>query len=88
MQKGRSMLRPYIYTSNQTSAPNQIITVTDPLVGGQCVQAHWAAGVQFLGADGHFCAQAKLAAVGEAGAGVDVHRAGVHRTHKVLGAAQ
>ena len=45
---------------------NCIVTEADPLVGGQCFEAHRAARVQFLRADRHFCAKSKLAAVGEA----------------------
>ena len=48
------------------------------LVGTQLSQPHGAAGVQLLGADAHFAAQTKLAAVGKAGAGVHVDRCAVH----------
>lgn len=46
---------------------NRIITEADPLVSGQCFQAHRASCMQFLRADSNFCAQAELATVGEAG---------------------
>ena len=52
--------------------------VDDVLVGTQLSQPHGAAGVQLLGADAHFAAQTKLAAVGKAGAGVHVDRCAVH----------
>lgn len=44
--------------------------------------------MQLLSADRHFCPQTELAAVGETGAGVNVHRRRVHRTYKVFIAAQ
>src|SRR5689334_1226094 len=47
----------------------------DPLVGGEVVRAHRPAGVELVGADADFGAQAVLAAVGEARARVD-HDAG------------
>ncbi len=53
---------------------NGIVAKTDPLVGGQRFKSHRAASVQLLRADGDFCAQAKLCAVGEARGGVHVYR--------------
>jgi hypothetical protein len=46
---------------------NRIVAEADPLVRGQRFQPHRAARVQFLRADRHLCAEAELAAVGEAG---------------------
>src|SRR3954470_8427073 len=43
----------------------------DPLIGGEVGGAHRAPGVEFVGADADFGAQAVLAAVGETGARVD-----------------
>lgn len=48
------------------SRPNSIVPKADPLIGGQRFKAHRAAGVQLLGADRDFCAQAELPAVREA----------------------
>ncbi len=53
---------------------NRIVTEADPLVRGQRFQPHRAARVQFLRADRHLCAEAELAAVGEAGGGIHIYR--------------
>ena len=53
-------------------------SMDDVFVGGQLLQPHGAAGVQLLGGDAHLAAEAELAAVGEAGGGVDVDRRAVH----------
>src|SRR3990172_2492084 len=38
----------------------------NPLVGCQFLQAHWASGVHFLGADCHLSPETELPAIGEA----------------------
>ena len=55
----------------------------DIFIGAHFAQPHRAAGVQLLRGDAHFAAEAELAAVGEAGGGVDVDRGAVHVLHKV-----
>lgn len=45
---------------------NRIVAEADPLVSGECFEAHRTTRVQFLRADRHLCAEAELAAVGEA----------------------
>ena len=40
--------------------------------------------MQLLGADAHFCAEAELATIGEAGRGIPVNRSGVHKSQKLL----
>ena len=50
----------------------------DILIAAQLLQAHGAAGVEFLGGDAHLTAKAELSAVGKAGAGVHVDRRAVH----------
>ena len=50
----------------------------DVLIAAQLLQPHRAAGVELLGGDAHLTAQAELAAVGEAGGAVDIHRRTVH----------
>ena len=56
------------------SLPHMPISDAHPLVRGQLLEAHRPAGVQPLRGDGHLGAEPELAAVGEARAGVDVHR--------------
>ena len=48
------------------------------LVSGQLPQTHGAPGVELLGGDAHFAAQAELTAIGEPGGGVDIDRGAVH----------
>ncbi len=50
-----------------------IVAPANPFVGGERFEAHRTARMQFLRTDRHFSAETKLAAVGKAGAGVDVH---------------
>ena len=50
----------------------------DILIAAQLLQAHGAAGVEFLGGDAHLTAKAELSAVGEAGGAVDVDGGTVH----------
>src|SRR5512135_381253 len=63
----------------------------DPLATGQSFEADGAAGVKLVGRDADFGAEAVLEAVGEAGRGIDHHRARVdlaqeaHRVRVVLG---
>ena len=54
----------------------------DILIRGQLFQPHGAAGVEFLGGDAHFAAEAELAAVGEAGGAVQVDGGAVHAPGK------
>ena len=56
----------------------------DPLVRRQFAKTHWAAGVQPLRRDRHFRAEAKLTAIGEARAGVDIHRRRIHLGDEAL----
>ena len=52
--------------------------VDDVFIGAQLLQAHGAPGVELLGGDAHFAAQAELSAVGEPGGGVDINCGAVH----------
>ena len=56
----------------------------DPLVGGQLVKPHWPARMEFLRAYSHFRPEAKLPAVREAGARVDVNSSGIDSVDKAL----
>src|SRR5437016_620920 len=56
-----------------------------PLIGGQVGRAHGAAGVELVGADADFGAEAIFAAVGEAGAGVDHDAGAVHALDELVG---
>ena len=47
-------------------------------VGGQFPQTHRATGVELLGRDAHFTAQAEFSAVGEPGGGIDIDGCTVH----------
>src|SRR4051794_34573559 len=69
------------------SRPAVTVAGDDPLVGGQVVGAHRPAGVEFVGADADLGAQAVLAAVGEAGAGVDDDRGAVDAGGEALDGA-
>ncbi len=54
------------------------VPVTTYRIGGELAQAHRAPGVELLGRDADLGAEAELAAVDEAGRGVDHHGGGVH----------
>ena len=58
--------------------PHLTAAVDDELGAGQLAQTHGAAGVELLGSDADLRALAELAAVGEAGGGVDIDRRRVH----------
>ena len=47
--------------------------VDEVFVGGELGKGHRAAGVEFLGGDADFCAEAKFAAVGKASACIYVN---------------
>ena len=53
-------------------------------VGGEGLGGKGAAGVELLGRDADLGAQAKLAAVGEARAGVGIHGRGIDRVQEAL----
>ena len=59
------------------SLPDLPIAVDDPLGGGQLSEAAGASGVVFVGADADLGTETELAAIVEAGAGVDDHGRGV-----------
>ena len=59
-------------------SPHLPISMDDVLIAAQLLQPHRAAGMELLGGDTHLTAQAELAAVGEAGGAVDIHRRTVH----------
>jgi hypothetical protein len=56
------------------SLPDLAGSEADPLVGAEFVEAHGAAGAEFIGADANLGPHAELAAVGEAGRGVPIDR--------------
>jgi len=60
-----------------------IIPLNHPLEYGQFPERHRAAGMQTLGRNGHLGAQAQLAAIRKAGAGVYIH----HRRVNLAGEA-
>ena len=49
------------------------VSVDDVFIGGQLLQSHGSPGVELLGGDTHFAAQAEFAAVGEASGDVDIN---------------
>lgn len=55
-----------------------------PFISGELFEPHGAAGVEFLGGNADFCAQAKFAAVGEGRGGVGVNGRGVDKFHEVV----
>ena len=57
----------------------------DVLVTAQFFQPHGAAGMQLLGGDAHFAAQAELAAIGETGGAVDIDGGAVHSRREQVG---
>ena len=65
--------------------PQMPVAADDVLVGGQVGGAHGAAGVELVGADADLGAQAVLAAVGEAGRGVDHHAGGIDGGDEAVG---
>src|SRR5205823_14399241 len=56
----------------------------DPLVSGQLLQPHRAAGANFVGADANFRAHAEFAAIGKSGRGVPIDRGGIHFGKELL----
>jgi len=61
------------------------VTEDNPFIGRQLFKPHRTAGVQLLCAYPHLRPQSELTAVGEPGAGVNVHTRGVHlvkKTHR------
>ena len=70
------------------SPPHLPVAVDDVLHARQLAQPHRAAGVQLLGGDADLGPEAELAAVDEAGRGVDEHGGGVDLATEALGGAQ
>ena len=60
-------------------------SLDEPLVGGDLLQGHGAAGMELLGADAYLGAEAKLGAVGEGGGGVVVDAGGIDPTGEAGG---
>ena len=54
------------------------VAAEEVFAGGQLIEGHGAAGVEFVGGDADFRAEAEFAAVGEAGAGVPMDGGAVH----------
>lgn len=67
------------------SGANLALACDEPFGGRQFGQATWPACVEFVGADTDFGTEAKLAAVVEAGRGVEHHGRAVNFVHKLLG---
>ena len=65
--------------------PDLPLALDQVLVGGQGLESHGAAGVEFLGGDADLAAEAEDAAVGEARGGVDIDTSRVDIVHEVLG---
>ena len=61
------------------------VAIANPFVGGEFFQPHGTACVEFLGADGDFCAQAELAAIVEAGRGVNEYGRRTEGIDKTVG---
>ena len=52
--------------------------MNDEFGADQLVGSHGSAGVEFVGTDADFCAEAEFSAVGKTGGGIVIHRGGVH----------
>src|SRR5699024_5001485 len=74
----KPMRAPYM-APLRSLLPGLSVAVDDVFAGGQLFHTHGAAGVHLLGRDADLRAQTELAAVGEAGGGVDIDRRRVHR---------
>ena len=87
--KGSAVSAPTVHRdgchSRNPSNPHVPLADDDPLGAGQLAQAAGAAGVDLVGADADLGAEAELAAVVEAGAGVDHHGRAVDLGDESLG---
>ena len=59
------------------SLPDLSIAHHEVFVGGEFGQGHWAACMEFLGADAYLGPEAELGAIGEGGRGIDVDAGGI-----------
>ncbi len=80
---GNNFITPNVYgvaiTQKECALPPHLAVAGDDVfVGGELGEAHRAAGVEFLGADAYFGAEAELGAVGEGGGDIHVDAGGVH----------
>jgi len=65
-----------------TLRPDLPAAEDNPLVAGYLPECHRAAGMKFLGAYAYLSTQAKLRAVGEAGAGIGINAGSIHLVEK------
>ena len=69
----------------RSSPADLAVAAEEVFVSGEFLEGHGAAGVEFVGGDADFRAEAEFAAVGESGAGVPIDGGAVHLGEEVRG---